>query len=128
MREWYAQMDIEQVRHHVMLSREPDGLFSGVTELAWLQHGPALIYQMFTGVRPDARGRGLGKWLKAAMLEHAHELYPDARWISTENASSNAPMLAINKRLGFKTYRSRSEYQISRDGIAARDGALAGSV
>jgi mycothiol synthase len=128
LREWYAQMDIEHVRHHVMLSREPDGLISGVTELAWLEHGPELIYQMFTGVRPDARGRGIGKWLKAAMLEHAHGLYPDARWISTENASSNAPMLAINKRLGFKLYRSRTEYQISRDSVAARTKELASSL
>jgi hypothetical protein len=40
--------------------------------------------------------------------------------VVTENAGSNAPMLAINKKLGFKQYRAETEYQISRDTLAAR--------
>jgi hypothetical protein len=40
--------------------------------------------------------------------------------VSTENAGSNAPMLAINHKLGFKQYRAGTEYQVSRDGLADR--------
>jgi RimJ/RimL family protein N-acetyltransferase len=88
--------------------------------MTWEPWRPAMIEQQFTGVLPFARGRGLAKWIKAAMLAHIHELYPEVRWVSTGNAGSNAPMLAINKRLGFKEFRVGSEYQISRDKVAAR--------
>jgi len=54
------------------------------------------------------------------MLAHIHELHPEAEWVTTDNAGSNAPMLAINKKLGFKQFRAGTEYQISRDDLAAR--------
>jgi GNAT superfamily N-acetyltransferase len=74
---------------------------------------PQFIDQGFTGVRADARGRGLGKWLKAAMLLHVREIYPGLQTVITGNASSNGPMLAINKAMGFKQHRAGNEYQIS---------------
>jgi GNAT superfamily N-acetyltransferase len=118
--EWYARMDMDGTQHYVMLTREPDGVISGITDLFYAPHKVNLINQGFTGVRPDARGRGLGKWLKAAMLEHARKLHPQLEWVQTENAGSNAPMLGINHTLGFKTYREGSEYQMSRDRLAAK--------
>ena len=118
--EWYARMDLGGEMHHVMLTREPDGSISGVTDMEYMPYQPTIVQQDFTGVRPDARGRGLGKWLKAAMALHIHELYPDAQWFTTGNAGSNAPMLAINKKLGFKQYRAGSEYQLHRDRLASR--------
>jgi GNAT superfamily N-acetyltransferase len=118
LREYDAQMAIAGETLHTILTREPDGVISAITDTSWAPHRPAIIEQRFTGVRPDARGRGLGKWIKAAMLAHLHRLYPAAQWVATENAGSNAPMLAINKKLGFKQYRAGTEYQISRDGLA----------
>src|SRR5215831_3939024 len=50
---------------------------------------------------------GLGKWLKAAMLDHLRRAHPDTIWISTENAGSNAPMLSINRALGYRLHRDR---------------------
>jgi GNAT superfamily N-acetyltransferase len=120
MAEWYAQLEISNERLLTMLTREPDGVISAITDTGWAPHRPSIIQQRFTGVRPDARGRGLGKWIKAAMLARIRELYPKAEWVSTENAASNVPMLAINKKLGFKQYRAETEYQISRDGLAER--------
>ena len=58
------------------------------------------------------------------MLLHVRELYPDTQWVVTDNAGSNAPMLAINRALGFKPYRSGSEYQITRDQLTERLKAL----
>ncbi|HVS47323.1 MAG TPA: GNAT family N-acetyltransferase [Candidatus Dormibacteraeota bacterium] len=120
MRDWYARLDLGDERQHTVLTREPDGVISAITDTTWAPHRASIIEQRFTGVRPDARGRGLGKWIKAAMLAHLHELYPDAKWVATENAGSNAPMLAINKKLGYKEYRASTEYQIGRDDLAAR--------
>jgi mycothiol synthase len=120
MTEWYARMDMAGMTEHTMLTREPDGVISGITDVEYVPFRPKMIHQGFTGVRPDARRRGLGKWLKAAMLMHISELYPRVEVLATENAGSNAPMLAINTKLGFKQFLTGSEYQMSRDRLAAR--------
>jgi mycothiol synthase len=120
IRDYDAQMAITGEVLHTILSREPNGVISAITDTSWAPHRPTIIEQRFTGVRPDARGRGLGKWTKAAMLAHLHRHHPEAQWVATENAGSNAPMLAINKKLGFKQFRAGTEYQITRDGLAER--------
>jgi mycothiol synthase len=125
MAEWFARMDAAGRVGHWMVAREPDGTMSGVTDVAYQPYIPTIVQQGFTGVRPDARGRGLGKWLKGAMAIHVRKLYPDVRWFTTDNVGSNAPMLAINRTMGYKTYRERIEYQISRELLAARLGELA---
>ena len=124
LRHDYERMDKAGVKHHTALTREPDGVISGMTDITWGPHRPTILQQLFTGVRPDARGRGIGKWLKAYMLDRMHQLYPDAEWIATGNADSNGPMLAINKKMGFKRHRWGAEYQISRDKLAERVQAL----
>jgi GNAT superfamily N-acetyltransferase len=125
MLEWFARMDLSGQVGHWMMTREPDGTISGITDMFYAPYSPTIVHQGFTGVRSDARGRGLGKWLKAAMAIHLHELYPEAEWFTTDNASSNAPMLAINTKMGFRTYRVGTEYQITRDQLAARFRELA---
>jgi GNAT superfamily N-acetyltransferase len=118
--ELYARQAILGEILHTILTREPDGVISAITDMSWDPNRPSILEQRFTGVRPDARGRGLGKWTKAAMLAHLHKLYPKAQWVATENAGSNAPMLAINMKLGFKQYRASSEYQVTKDALADR--------
>lgn len=120
MRDFYERLKIAEERLHTMITREPNGTISAVTDTTWAPYQPTIVDQRFTGVRPEARGRGLGKWIKAAMLLHLRDIYPEAEWVTTANAGSNAPMLAINKQLGFKQYRAGTEYQISRDTLAAR--------
>jgi mycothiol synthase len=127
IREWDARMAMSGELVHTLLTREPDGTISSITDTNWAPYRPTIIEQQFTGVLPSARGRGLGKWIKAAMLLHLRALHPEAEWVSTENAGSNAPMLAINKKLGFRQYRAGTEYQISRDALAAKLEALGGS-
>ncbi len=120
MREFYARLALIGEVVHDVIAREPNGVISGMTDVTWAPHRRTLIYQQFTGVRPDARGRGIGKWIKAAMVLHVRELYPDAEWIVTDNAGSNAPMLKINRAMGFKPYITGVEYQITRDALEAR--------
>jgi GNAT superfamily N-acetyltransferase len=125
MRDWYARMELLREEQYTVLTREPDGVISAMTDTTWGPYRPTFVEQRFTGVRPDARGRGLGKWIKAAMLDRVRHKHPEIEWVVTENAGSNAPMLAINKKLGFKQYRVETEYQISRDGLATRAKELA---
>lgn len=105
--------------HHTFITREPDGAISGMTEMIFQPEKPQYIYQDLTGVIPEYRGRGLGKWLKAAMLDYVRRTLPDMRWVITGNANSNAPMLAINHALGFKAYRGQSIYEIGVDKLQA---------
>ena len=72
-----------------------------------------------TVVDPSHRRRGIGRWLKAAMLLRLLDERPDIRRIRSDNAASNAPMLAINKALGFRTVRSNGIWQL--DVKRARD-------
>jgi len=120
IRDYYERADLTGEIPHEVLTREPGGTISGMTDISAYVHKPTMLAQQFTGVRPDARGRGLGKWIKAAMLLHMRELYPRAEWIVTENAHSNGPMLKINRAMGFKAYREGVEYQVTRDQIRAK--------
>lgn len=88
-----------------VMSQEPDGAISGLTETMYFPSRPTMIGQGLTGVRDRYRGRGLGKWLKAAMLLRMREEFPDVRIVTTGNASSNAAMLSINERLGFRMHK-----------------------
>ena len=120
IRQWLEKARLMGVVEHNVLTREPDGTISGMTDVEWAPYGEGLIQQQFTGVLPSARGRGIGKWIKAAMLLHVHKLHPDTKWISTENANSNAPMLKINRAMGFKPYRGTVEYQMPREKLEAK--------
>ena len=58
------------------------------------------MYNMFTGVDPAWRGRGVALALKLLAIACARRY--SATYISTNNDSENAPMLAINRRLGYQ--------------------------
>ncbi len=99
------------------VSQQKDGDISGMTEMFYFPDRRHLIGQGLTGVRVKYRGRGLGKWLKAAMLLRVREEFPQVSVVSTGNATTNEAMLAINQRLGFEKYKESENFQITLDGI-----------
>lgn len=119
-REMYSRADEQGDVHHTMLMREADGTISGLTEVWFNPAQETLINQDLTGVVPEFRGRGLGKWLKGSMLDYVRGRYAGIDWVVTGNANSNAPMLSINHRLGFKEYKGATSYQISKDDLMRR--------
>ena len=79
----------------------PDGAWAGYTQLARSRWVPQRLFQWDTLVLSEHRGRRLGLALKVAAAQEAARRWPDARSVSTWNAASNGPMIAVNEALGF---------------------------
>ncbi len=88
------------------------GKFAGYTETVWNANRPEILRQDMTGVFPQYRGKGLGRWLKAAMLDRQLKLHPEIKFVRTTNADTNAAMLRINNELGFKPYMTSILWQM----------------
>jgi GNAT superfamily N-acetyltransferase len=87
------------------------GAIAGYTETAVLPTWPEMSYQEDTGVWHEHRNRGLGRWLKAAMLQHIMSDFPRIQRVETWNAGSNQAMLGINVALGFEVVDWWGEWQ-----------------
>ena len=89
-----------------MISIEKNGSISGVTDLGYDTADPKIVNQGLTGVLTDHRGRGIGLWLKSAILFRLKELNTDFEYIETGNNKSNTAMLVINEKLGYVRHSS----------------------
>jgi len=91
------------------------GRFAGETEVFYNPNRAHILGQGFTGIHPDFRCQGLGRWIKAVMMEKVLAERPQVKVIRTGNAESNASMLKINTELGFKPYLSHTVWQVETD-------------
>jgi RimJ/RimL family protein N-acetyltransferase len=99
------------------LVEKQTGNFVGYTETLWNPNRPEVLYQEMTGVFPEYRGKGLGRWLKAAMLDRVLRERPQVKSVRTGNADSNAAMLKINNELGYKPYMAINMWQVEVDEV-----------
>ena len=60
-----------------------------------------------TAVLPAHRGRGLARWLKARQTLRLHELFPTVETVTVTVNRENAPMLAVNRAVGYRFVRGR---------------------
>jgi len=109
-------------KNYTYISVESDGRISGMTELHSSKEREYKLDVGLTTVRPEFRGRGLGKWLKAQMMFFVKENFPDIDYISTGNATTNEPMLSINNRMGFKEFKGGSAVEFDIEKTCAKLG------
>ncbi len=119
--EWEQARKAQGVHRWTALVRERStGRYAGFTTTGWQPNRPHILGQWGTGVNPIYRGKGLGKWLKAAMLEKVLSERPEINQVRTGNADSNGPMLKINHALGFKPYIANTDWQLEVDAAMKR--------
>ena len=75
------------------------------------EHESERGYQWGTLVRPDHRGHRLGLAVKVANVRLLQETHPRITTVVTFNADVNAPMVAVNERLGFVPVQWMGELQ-----------------
>ena len=133
--------DADRVRHYEqgqllsghrlyrVLARHRDtGAVAGHTVVAVETDRPHLGDQHDTTVVGAHRGHRLGLLLKADMMRWLRDVEPELRTISTQNAASNAHMIAVNERLGYRVMGRSTEYQRDLPDATAASSRGAGSV
>jgi len=86
----------------VLAIENATGQAAGFTDVVFDLRHPHQIHQGGTAVDPQHQGRDIGKCVKSMMVNRILADLPKARFIRTENAGTNAPMLAINVKMGFR--------------------------
>lgn len=104
------QMSFETFRDRFMTDpfMPPEGVvvaadgerWVGVSVPVWLGENREDLHTRFTGVDPAYRGRGLAVALKLLTVEYAKRA--GAKRMRTSNDSRNAPILAVNRHLGYE--------------------------
>ncbi len=95
---WWGQPIVDR---EASIAAVADGTVVAIT---WLHADRALgrAWNNGTGTLPGYRGRGLAQLVKRESLARAAELGITA--VYTGNLAENAPMLAVNRKLGYRPY------------------------
>jgi GNAT superfamily N-acetyltransferase len=92
---------------------ESDGSVVGFSELVVPGDGKGDGQHYGTGVLPEHRGHGLGRWMKAESIRLARRDHPGLTGLLTDTADGNTHMRRINDALGYLPTHKASEYQLS---------------
>jgi RimJ/RimL family protein N-acetyltransferase len=83
--------------------------YVGMSNLERMGPEPDRLHQVFTATHREFRGRGIATELKRRGIQFARDR--GYRFLVTENDSLNAPIWAINQRLGYRRHRESVESQ-----------------
>ncbi|MGW6151537.1 GNAT family N-acetyltransferase [Streptomyces sp. NPDC055144] len=98
--------------HTVVAIDTSNGSITGFTELVVPGGGTGDAQHYGTGVLPEHRGHGLGRWMKAEAIRQAHGHYPDLGGLLTDTADSNTHMRHISDSLGYVPTHTTLQYQL----------------
>lgn len=98
--------------HTVVAIDASNGSVAGFTELVVPGDGTGDGQHYGTGVLPEHRGHGLGRWMKAESIRQVHGLYPGLGGLLTDTADSNTHMRHINDGLGYTPTHTTHQYQL----------------
>ncbi|MFN8474969.1 MAG: GNAT family N-acetyltransferase [Anaerolineae bacterium] len=119
LREWeQSAMKRGEERWTVAARDNATGELAGYSQIFMHPLRPTVAWQGATATLPKYRNRGLGRWMKAVMLEKVMRERPLIQCIRTGNADSNAPMLKINYELGFYHRKTWQIWQLEVDRAA----------
>jgi GNAT superfamily N-acetyltransferase len=113
--EWSAERVREaEARHReqnvvqrvVVAVCEATGEVAALTQMDLYTAYPEWAVQQDTAVIPVFRGRSLGRWVKAHMLQALLAERPSIKKIYTNVNADNEHMLRVNRQIGFITSRS----------------------
>ncbi|MFI8951008.1 GNAT family N-acetyltransferase [Streptomyces sp. NPDC053750] len=91
---------------------EADGSIVGFSELVVPGDGKGEGLHYGTGVLPEHRGHGIGRWMKAESIRLARTNHPELAGLVTDTADSNTHMRRINDALGYLPTHQALEYQL----------------
>ena len=105
-------------KNWIMVAKfKPSGEYAGFTGIYYTGFNPEMLNQGNTGVSAEHRNKGIGRWLKAALIKHVLNEMPEVTKIRSENDVTNKPMLNINNQMGFKPIYSESYWQITTEEV-----------
>lgn len=78
---------------------------------------PQVVEQFMTGVMEKYRGRGLSKWIKAAMFKKLVTDFPELEKIETTAHPDNHPSRELSKQMGYKRTGGEKGFLIDRANI-----------
>lgn len=90
---------------------------TGFTNAMVAGHDPSNAYQAMTGVTSEYRGKGLSKWLKAALFRKIGEDFPDNKYMTTDMRAVNFPIQKVNEQMGYKLISEGAEYSVSLESL-----------
>jgi RimJ/RimL family protein N-acetyltransferase len=96
---------------YTTLATDTTGETVAFTTLAVPEEPPDLVHQWGTLVLRGHRGHRLGLATKTANLAAVQSAHPERSRVSTQNAESNAAMVAINEKMGFRQVELLLEFQ-----------------
>ncbi len=98
--------------HTVVAVDVRDGAIAGFTELVIPGDGTGDGRHYGTGVLPEHRGHGLGRWMKAESIRQARGRHPDLGALLTDTADGNTHMRRINDGLGYRPTHTSHQYRL----------------
>lgn len=107
-------------KYSCFLIKDDTNKVIGYTEGGFRKDNPSQFQQYVTGVNKSKRGLGLGKLLKALMLDYIRNQHPEVQKISTGSNDLNDPMHGINNILGFSAGITHSNYRILVDQVLGK--------
>ena len=106
------QRNAGQRRHDLAAGAlDAAGNLVALTEIGVSDFASHRGFQSGTLVAPEHRGHALGLAIKLANHRQVRELFPQCRMLITGNAGVNAPMNAVNERLGYREVERCIELQ-----------------
>ena len=85
-----------------------------MTNVSVNRRQPEVMNQFMTGVKEEYRGRGLSKWLKAAMFKKLLADFPKLEKIKTDTQPENHPSRELSKQMGYKRLGVEKDFLVDR--------------